>query len=268
MTNAVNLSDLGRRVRAARLARRLTLEEVVSRANFTVSWLSKLENGQLTPSLDGLVRLAEVLECGVDTLVQGLSVPPQYVVVKQGEGRSEPSRDSRNGYVTESLADQWRDRAMNPAIARSTATICTCGGSESVTGAKFTIPSMPAATSRSAASWACSAGTTIMPRRIPEDFTTSGRSSSVLNADALDRLAHLRRVGVEGRVDREVLPAEAAVAEQRLAEVAHADHHHRPRLVRAEDVPHRPDQFVAAVADARGSRTVRRSRGLCGPGHR
>lgn len=116
MTSAVNLSDLGRRVRAARLARRLTLEEVVSRAQFTVSWLSKLENGQLTPSLDGLVKLAEVLECGVDTLVQGLSVPPQYVVVKQGEGRTEPSRDSRGGYVTESLADQWRDRAMNPVI--------------------------------------------------------------------------------------------------------------------------------------------------------
>ena len=116
MTTSVNLSDLGRRVRAARLARRLTLEEVVSRANFTVSWLSKLENGQLTPSLDGLVKLAEVLECGVDTLVQGLSVPPQYVVVKQGEGRTEPARDSRSGYATESLADQWRDRAMNPMI--------------------------------------------------------------------------------------------------------------------------------------------------------
>ena len=116
MTSAVNLSDLGRRIRAARLARRLTLEEVVSRAQFTVSWLSKLENGQLTPSLDGLVKLAEVLECGVETLVQGLSVPPQYVVVKQGEGRTEPSRDSRGGYATESLADQWRDRAMNPMI--------------------------------------------------------------------------------------------------------------------------------------------------------
>ena len=116
MTSAVNLSDLGRRVRAARLARKLTLEEVVSRAQFTVSWLSKLENGQLTPSLDGLVKLAEVLECGVETLVQGLSVPPQYVVVKQGEGRTETSRDSRCGYATESLADQWRDRAMNPMI--------------------------------------------------------------------------------------------------------------------------------------------------------
>jgi transcriptional regulator with XRE-family HTH domain len=116
MGSFVNLADLGRRVRAARLARRLTLEEVVSRAEFTVSWLSKLENGQLTPSLDGLVKLAGVLECGVDTFVQGLSVPPQFVVVKKGEGRRETSRENRGGYVVECLADQWRNRAMNPVI--------------------------------------------------------------------------------------------------------------------------------------------------------
>jgi transcriptional regulator with XRE-family HTH domain len=116
MATSVNLADLGRRARIARLARRLTLEEVVSRAQFTISWLSKLENGQLTPSLEGLVKLAEVLECGVDTLVEGLSIPPQYVVIKHGEGRIEAARDERDGYVTESLADQWRDRAMNPVI--------------------------------------------------------------------------------------------------------------------------------------------------------
>jgi transcriptional regulator with XRE-family HTH domain len=116
MGSNVNLADLGRRVRTARLARRLTLEDVVSRANFTVSWLSKLENGQLAPSLDGLVKLAGVLECGVDTFVAGLSVPPQIVVVKRGEGRREGGRDGRGGYVVERLADQWRNRAMNPAI--------------------------------------------------------------------------------------------------------------------------------------------------------
>ena len=116
MSHFVNLADLGRRVKAARLARRLTLEEVVKRAEFTVSWLSKLENGQLTPSLEGLVKLADVLECGVDTLVEGLSVPPRYVVVKRGEGRKDDRRGGRSGYVVESLADQWRNRAMNPAI--------------------------------------------------------------------------------------------------------------------------------------------------------
>jgi transcriptional regulator with XRE-family HTH domain len=115
MTKSVNLADLGRRVRAARVARRMTLEEVVAQTDFTVSWLSKLENGQLAPSLEGLVRLADVLQCGVESLVEGLSIPPQFVVVRSGEGRTEQAKSGR-GMVVESLADAWRNRAMNPAI--------------------------------------------------------------------------------------------------------------------------------------------------------
>ena len=121
MASSVNLSDLGRRIRAARLAHRMTLEVVVARTDFTVSWLSKLENGQLSPSLEGLVRLADVLECGVDSLVAGLSIPPQFVVVKQGSGRIDPDRPGAKGVVAEWLADQWRNRAMNPAILRVSA---------------------------------------------------------------------------------------------------------------------------------------------------
>jgi transcriptional regulator with XRE-family HTH domain len=117
MNATVNLADLGRRARAARLARRLTLEEVVSRADFTVSWLSKLENGQLTPSLEGLVKLADVLECGVDDLVEGLSTPPRHVVVRAGNGRVEASRNGKPAIAIEHLADQWRGRTMQPTIA-------------------------------------------------------------------------------------------------------------------------------------------------------
>lgn len=116
MNGSINLADLGRRVRAARMARRLTLDEVVSRADFTVSWLSKLENGQLTPSLEGLVKLADVLECGVDDLVEGLSTPPRHVVVKSGHGRAEPPRNGKPQSTIEHLADQWRGRAMQPTI--------------------------------------------------------------------------------------------------------------------------------------------------------
>lgn len=116
MASPLNLQDLGRRVRAIRTAKGLTLEEVVARAEFTVSWLSKLENGQLTPSLDGLVRLSNVLDCGVDELVEGLSARPRHVLVKRGRGRHEASRD-RNGDVRlEHLAEAWRGRQMHPVI--------------------------------------------------------------------------------------------------------------------------------------------------------
>ena len=116
MNHAVNLADLGRRIRAARIARRLTLEEVVSRTSFTVSWLSKLENGLLTPSLEGLVTLANVLECGVESLVEGLCVPPRFVVAKRADGVRPPSRNGRSGVTAAPLAEQWRDRRMHPTI--------------------------------------------------------------------------------------------------------------------------------------------------------
>ena len=116
MPSPLNLIDLGRRIRAARMARRLTLEEVVSRTDFTVSWLSKVENGLLAPSLEGLVRLAEVLECSVEHLVAGLSVPPRVVIDRKNGGRTSPGRDGRGGVVIERLAEAWRERAMEPAI--------------------------------------------------------------------------------------------------------------------------------------------------------
>ena len=49
-----------------------------------------------------------------------------------------------------------------------------------------------------------------------------------LDAHALNGLADLRGVGVEGGRDRKVLPPEATVAQERLAEIARADHRHAP----------------------------------------
>lgn len=123
MPSTINLATLGRRIRDARLARKLTLESVVARTGFTVSWLSKLENGQLSPSLEGLVSLADALGCGVETLIDGLTVPPRHVVVRAGNGRAEPKRQpSRNGRsratngTIEHLADGWRGARMQPLV--------------------------------------------------------------------------------------------------------------------------------------------------------
>ena len=120
MSSFINLADLGRRIRAARVSRRLTLEEVVSRTDFTVSWLSKLENGLLAPSLEGIVRLAEVLECGVEHLVAGLSAAPRYAVDRAGEGWKPAA--GRQGLTVEHLATSWQQRAMTPAVLHLTGT--------------------------------------------------------------------------------------------------------------------------------------------------
>ncbi len=116
MRNGVNTVDLGRKAKTLRQARGLTLEDVVSRTEFTVSWLSKLENGLLKPSLDGLVRLAEVLECGVEDLVDGLLTRPRVAVTKNGKGRLDASKDTRNGHHVEHLSESWRGRGMETTV--------------------------------------------------------------------------------------------------------------------------------------------------------
>lgn len=128
MVESPNIAILGRRVRALRLARSLTLEEVVSRTMFTVSWLSKLENGQLTPSLDGLVKLAQALECDVGELVEGLAVPPRLVVDRHGTGTVAPHQRngrSRRGVSAEMLAGRWRGRQMHPVILHLSGAVST-----------------------------------------------------------------------------------------------------------------------------------------------
>jgi transcriptional regulator with XRE-family HTH domain len=116
MNHPLNFADLGRRVRAARIARGLTLDEVVSRTDFTVSWLSKLENGQLAPSLAGLVEIASVLGCSLDALVAGLTVTPRHVVCRNGDAQPVRPRGAAAGVTVEQRAGSWSGRRMQPAI--------------------------------------------------------------------------------------------------------------------------------------------------------
>jgi transcriptional regulator with XRE-family HTH domain len=113
--HTLTLADLGRRARVARMSRQLTLEEVVARAGLTASWLSKLENGLLAPSLEALVRLAAALECDVGRLVEGVSVPPAFVVDKQARSPQRPPH-GRGSMIVEPLANGWHERRMRPTI--------------------------------------------------------------------------------------------------------------------------------------------------------
>lgn len=100
-----------------RLDRRLTLEEVALRTGQTRSWLSKVENFRVTPSLPALGKIAEALGVTMADLVAGLDQKPQLIVVRKGE-RKLVDRDSSpaNTTVYESLAHKRPNRAMDPFL--------------------------------------------------------------------------------------------------------------------------------------------------------
>lgn len=109
--------DLGARVRELRKARDWTLEQAAGQAGLARSTLSKIENGQMSPTYDALKKLAEGLQISVPQLF----TPPQkgqingrLAVTKSGEG----SAHATVTYEHELLADTLTKKQMLPYRAR------------------------------------------------------------------------------------------------------------------------------------------------------
>lgn len=110
----MNLLELSQRIRAHRLAKGLTLEQVATRAGATRSWLSKVENFRITPSLPALGQIAEALETTVSDLVIDLDSRQSLSIVRSDQRklveRDRPSSNMRY----ESLGYPHKNRRMDP----------------------------------------------------------------------------------------------------------------------------------------------------------
>ena len=83
--------DLGRRVRELRKAKGWTLEQAASQAGLARSTLSKIENGQMSPTYDALKKLAQGMAISVPQLFTPAQVPQvsgRIAVTKSGEGQA------------------------------------------------------------------------------------------------------------------------------------------------------------------------------------
>jgi transcriptional regulator with XRE-family HTH domain len=109
--------DLGLRVRELRKARNWTLEQAAKQAGLARSTLSKIENGQMSPTYDALKKLAVGLEISVPQLFtqpQREKVNGRMVVTKLGEG----VRQATTTYEHELLAESLTKKSMLPYRAR------------------------------------------------------------------------------------------------------------------------------------------------------
>lgn len=109
--------NLGARVRALRKARGWTLEQAAGQAGLARSTLSKIENGQMSPTYAALKKLAEGL---------GISVPQLFTPPRRGQisGRMDLTRKARGipyptvTYEHELLSGSLGDKRMMPYTAR------------------------------------------------------------------------------------------------------------------------------------------------------
>mgnify|MGYP000091341370 CR=1 FL=1 len=109
--------DLGARVRELRKARNWTLEQAARQAGLARSTLSKVENGQMSPTYDALKKLAEGLEISVPQLF----TPPQRAQINGRMAMTVSGAGTQHATATyehELLAETLTKKSMLPYRCR------------------------------------------------------------------------------------------------------------------------------------------------------
>jgi len=99
-TDAALDRHVGSLIREQRTRDTLTMADVARRAGVSVGMLSKIENGQVSPSLDSLNRLAHALGVPVGHFFRNFGTPAgSAVLVRDGEGMEVVRRGTRKGHT-------------------------------------------------------------------------------------------------------------------------------------------------------------------------
>ena len=108
--------DLGRRVRALRNASGWTITAVAQRAGMSHSAISKIENGQLSPTYDTLLKLAQGLQIDIATMFRdpaGNVAGGRRAITRKGAGEVFETRN----YRYEMLCTELVNKRMVPLKA-------------------------------------------------------------------------------------------------------------------------------------------------------
>lgn len=90
----MGLMDIGARIRATRLSKTLTLEDLSEKTGLSKSFLSNVENNRTSPSINSLEKIAQSLEIPISVLFLQRNFIPQIVTAEQRD-RTHFGQDNR-----------------------------------------------------------------------------------------------------------------------------------------------------------------------------
>ena len=110
---------IGEKVRALRKGKRLGLAQLGEHTGLSPGLLSKIERGQLVPTLPTLMRIALVFEVGLEHFFAAEEDRPVLAVVRKGERLRLPDQAGAAvpSYFFESLDFRATDRKMDAFLA-------------------------------------------------------------------------------------------------------------------------------------------------------
>ncbi|MDJ0513477.1 MAG: cupin domain-containing protein [Methyloceanibacter sp.] len=111
--------EIGPKIRRLRKKKELSLVRLGDHTGMSAGLLSKIETGQLIPTLQTLMRIATVFGVGLDHFFGGGTYNPKAAVVRRGDRLRLPSRTdgATPTYWFESLDFPVTDRRMDAYLA-------------------------------------------------------------------------------------------------------------------------------------------------------
>lgn len=115
------VAQVGATVRRLRTGQGLTLAELAGSAAISPAMLSRLEHGDVSPSLDTLAALAEALGTSCAALLRAPDQASDAQLVRRGEGLEVVRRGTRRGHTYHLLAsDRGPRKSFEPFLVTLT----------------------------------------------------------------------------------------------------------------------------------------------------
>lgn len=111
--------DLGAKLRALRLRRKIALADLGKHTGLSASMISQLENGKLVPTLPTLARLAMVFDVGIDHFFTSRRKKRTFALVRAGERMKFPDRPGvpKPAFHFECLAFNAQEKSLQAYLA-------------------------------------------------------------------------------------------------------------------------------------------------------
>jgi len=112
----MDLLRIAQLVRQTRKQQGMTVEALADKSGFSKTYVSRLENFRITPSIKSLSKMADALGIQMSAFFETSTEPTQYLTGHLDEGEEIERNGSKFGMKYHSLAFSKPDRKLNPFV--------------------------------------------------------------------------------------------------------------------------------------------------------
>ena len=109
-------SEIGKRIKALRAEKRVTLEQLAKQTGFTKGYLSKVEKSKKAPPVSTLGNIARAFKTTISALLGEETQRTSFCLVRKGEGPLIARDGTAFEYSYEAMAYKYPNKIMEPFI--------------------------------------------------------------------------------------------------------------------------------------------------------